>query len=310
MSGNQLSADSHATRNTQPCPEQRPQVVSRRNTTRVLIIGGTAAYGLDLTPFRPVGDAFALDTPYGPGPTITFLQPDAERPPIAFCSRHGADQLARSAAFVNQRAIIWAAKMLGVSAIYSWNGVGAIASHLEVGDLIAPHDFLDFTRTRVTSFDNTDLVAAQEGSAFRPAFHPAARTAILKTTCELTQNSQSEIRNPKFAIHHQGTYVCTEGPRLETAGEIALYHRAGADIVGMTLSPEVFLAQEVGVAYASLCYITNFATGRARGRQPKRDFGANVAQACLPLLLSAAHHWIADETGVSNRIDDYGQVSI
>ncbi|HEY52081.1 MAG TPA: MTAP family purine nucleoside phosphorylase [Caldilineae bacterium] len=254
-----------------------------RTTHHALIIGGTAAYGLDLAPYRPVDDPIALDTPYGPAPTITFLQPDSKRPPVAFCSRHGAGQLARSAAFVNQRAIVWAAKMLGVNAIYSWNGVGAIASHLEVGDLIVPDDFLDFTRTRTTTFDNTDLIAAQEGSAFRPAFHPAARAAILTAASSLRN---SETRR----VYEAATYVCTEGPRLETASEIALYHRAGADIVGMTLSPEVFLAQEVGIAYASLCYVTNYATGRAGERPPKRDFGVNVARVCLPLLLSASLH--------------------
>jgi 5'-methylthioadenosine phosphorylase len=270
----------------------------RRSSPRTLIIGGTAAYGLDLSPYRPVGDTVAFDTPYGPSPTISFLQPDEGPPPVAFCSRHGTDQLAHSAAFVNQRALIWAAKMLGVSTIFSWNGVGAIASHLAVGDLIIPNDFLDFTHARTTTFDNTDLVAAQEGSAFRPAFHPAAREAILRAA-EI-RNPPATIGRPNSRIHASGIYVCTEGPRLETASEIDLYRNAGADIVGMTLSPEIFLAQEVGIAYASLCYITNYATGCAGERPPKRDFGANVARSCLPLLLSASRHWTTHE----NESDD------
>lgn len=61
-----------------------------------------------------------------------------------------------------------------------------------------------------------------------------------------------------------GTYVCTEGPRLETAAEIAAYGWGGAAVVGMTLSPEVWLAAELGIPYASLCIITNMATGRWR----------------------------------------------
>jgi 5'-methylthioadenosine phosphorylase len=260
VSANQFSVNSHAP----------------HTTHHALIIGGTAAYGLDLSPYRPVGDPVALETPYGPAPAISFLQPDAARPPIAFCSRHGADQLTRSAAFVNQRAIIWAAKMLGVSTIYSWNGAGAIASHLEVGDLVIPDDFLDFTRTRATTFDNTDLVAASG-----PVFHPAARAAILAAA-----SSRSKIETRR--VYDAGTYICTEGPRLETASEIAFYHSAGADIVGMTLSPEVFLAQEVGIAYASLCYITNFATGRAGERPPERDFGPHIAHTCVSLLLAAS----------------------
>ena len=59
----------------------------------------------------------------------------------------------------------------------------------------------------------------------------------------------------------------------------------------MTLSPEVFLAQELGIAYASLCYITNYASGRSGQRQQRRQFGAEVAKTCLPLLLHAAGLW-------------------
>ena len=233
-----------------------------------LIIGGTAAYGLDLTPWRPVTGPFVLQTPYGESPPITLLQPDPGQKPVAFCSRHGKDALLHSAAFLNHRATVWAAKMLGVSAIFSWNGVGAIHPSLEVGDLVAPSDLIDFTRTRATTFGHPDLKPASG-----PAFHPTARVAIL-----------SALKSP---ISNQ-VYVCTEGPRLETEAEIELYRRAGADVVGMTLSPEVFLAQEVGIRYASLCYVTNYATGRALGRPPRRQFGPEVAHTCLPILLQAA----------------------
>ncbi len=243
-----------------------------------LIIGGTAAYGLDLAPWRPVCEAFSLQTPYGASPLITLLQPDPDRPRVAFCSRHGKDALRHSAAFLNHRATVWAAKMLGVSTMFSWNGVGAIHEALEVGDLIVPNDLIDFTRTRVTTFGHPDLKPASG-----PAFHPAARAAIQSQI----PNSNSQFPIPKSQIPNP-TYVCTEGPRLETEAEIELYRRAGADLVGMTLSPEVFLAQEAGIRYASLCYITNYATGRALGRPPKRQFGPEVAHTCLPILLRAA----------------------
>ena len=235
-----------------------------------LILGGTAAYGLDLSPWRPVSDPFTLQTPYGETPPITLLQPDADRPPVAFCSRHGHDALKRSAAFLNHRAIIWGAKMLGVRTLFSWNGVGAIHETLEVGDLVVPADLIDFTRTRVTTFGHPDLRPASG-----PTFHPAARAAILAAL-------------PDPHPLPEPIYVCTEGPRLETAAEIELYRRAGAHIVGMTLSPEVFLAQEAGIGYASLCYVTNYATGRAMGRSRRREFGPVVARTCLPILLRAA----------------------
>ncbi|MCP4164652.1 MAG: MTAP family purine nucleoside phosphorylase [Chloroflexi bacterium] len=254
--------NSHATRNTQ-------------YASHVLIIGGTAAYGLDLTPYHPLGGPITVDTPYGASPAIFYLQPNEAHPAVAFCSRHGKDTLSRSAAFLDHRAMIWAAKTLGISTIFSWNGTGAIASDLEVGDLVIPSDLLDFTRTRITTFDIKDLVGAKG-----PVFAADARAAI--------QTAARATSTP--TIHAAGIYVCTEGPRLETSSEIALYHSAGADLVGMTLSPEVFLAQEVGIAYASLCYISNYATGRAGDRTQKRQFGPEVAHTCLPILLDAARH--------------------
>jgi 5'-methylthioadenosine phosphorylase len=252
----------------------------------VLIIGGTAAYGLDLSPWRPAGPPIILQTPYGPSPPITLLQPDPGQTPVAFCSRHGREALKRSAAFLNHRAIIWAAKMLGVGVIFSWNGVGAIDQRLEVGELVVPADLIDFTRTRVTTFDHPDLRPASG-----PAFHPAARTAILASLPTPNPNPvPNPVPNPNpipIPVPNS-TYVCTEGPRLETEAEIELYRRAGAHVVGMTLSPEIFLAQEAGIMYASLCYITNYATGRALGRPPRREFGPVVARTCLPILLHAA----------------------
>jgi 5'-methylthioadenosine phosphorylase len=258
-----------------------PHSKSAARRAAVFILGGTAAYGLDLTPFQPLNVPASIDTPYGASPPIVFLQPDAASAPIAFSSRHGHDRLQRSAAFLNHRALIWAARALGAEVVFSWNGTGAIAAHLEVGDLVAPHDFLDFTRMRVTTFGHENMQAAAG-----PAFHPGARAALLAALAAAPAGAGR--------YHPAGVYVCTEGPRLETTSEIALYASAGADLVGMTLSPEVFLAQEAGLAYASLCYIRNYATGRAAGRPPRRQFGPEVAQACLPILLAAAHHWVDD----------------
>jgi 5'-methylthioadenosine phosphorylase len=81
--------------------------------------------------------------------------------------------------------------------------------------------------------------------------------------------------------------VCTEGPRLETAAEIAMYGWGGAAVVGMTLSPEVWLAAELGIPYASLCIISNMATGRWH-LDPRRDFGVGVAVKGLQVTLRAA----------------------
>ncbi len=244
-----------------------------------LIYGGTAAYWLDLAEFGAVGETRTTETPFGPAAPVTWLT-GRDGLTVGFSSRHGVGELQRSAGFVNHRANLWAAQQLGFRAILSWNGVGAINPVLAVGDLVAPADLLDWTRARrAQSFDRWRQPTAG------PAFDPALRQAILHA---LSVARPAGTDAP--ATYHAApvTYVCTEGPRLETQAEIALFARAGADVVGMTLAPEVWLARELGLRYASLCFVTNYATGMARGRQAVREFGPRVARTCLPILLAAA----------------------
>lgn len=249
----------------------------RQRTT--LIYGGTAAYWLDPADFGVVGETLTLETPFGPAAPITWLS-GRDGMTVGFSSRHGVGELQRSAGFVNHRANLWAAQQLGFGAILSWNGVGAINPALTVGDLVVPADLLDWTSSRrAHSFDRWHQPTAG------PPFDPALRETILHA---LTVARPTEAGAD--LTHHAApaTYVCTEGPRLETQAEIALFARAGADVVGMTLAPEVWLARELGLRYASLCFVTNYATGMARGREPTREFGPRVARTCLPILLAAA----------------------
>ncbi len=229
----------------------------------ICLFGGTAAYHLTPADF---GDAEALpplDTPFGPGPIFLRLASSG----VLFSSRHGADKLARSAAFVNHRANLWAAKEYGATAILSWNGVGAINSLLAVGDKIVPDDLIDATRARdAASFQSSGR------PSLKGTFWEAGRAALIESAA------------PAFP---RGVYVCAEGPRLETPAEIAAFAQMGADVVGMTLVPEVFIADEMNLPYASLCIITNIAAGLAKPNSPRR-FGPEVAREGLAACLKAA----------------------
>ncbi|MBL8163875.1 MAG: MTAP family purine nucleoside phosphorylase [Anaerolineae bacterium] len=228
-----------------------------------VIFGGTAAYHLRLDEHTPVGERRIVTTPYGDSAPFVWL-PAVE---AWFSSRHGEGQLQRSAAFVNHRANIWAARELGAASILSWNGVGAIAPGLAVGQAIVPDDVLDMTRARVHSPPPSQDIPF--------TFDPDLRARLVEACAAL---------NIPCATH--GTYVCTEGPRLETAAEIAMYGWGGAAVVGMTLVPEVWLAAEMGIPYASLCIITNMATGRWH-LDPRRDFGPGVGVKGLQVMLAA-----------------------
>lgn len=234
-----------------------------------IIFGGTAAYHLKLPEHASVGERRIIATPYGD--SSPFIHLTANDHSAWFSSRHGEDGLQRTAAFVNHRANLWAARELGATAILSWNGVGAIAPGLAVNQMVVPDDLLDMTRARVASFQAADMLT--------PSGQPFAG--------ELRQRLVAASESLGFVCATHGTYVCTEGPRLETAAEIAMYGWGGVSVVGMTLSPEVWLAAELGIPYASLCVVTNMATGRW-AYDPRRDFGPGVGVKGLQVTLAAA----------------------
>jgi 5'-methylthioadenosine phosphorylase len=235
----------------------------------VIIFGGTAAYHLDLETFAAVGERRIVETLYGP--SAPFVKLIAHNTTVWFSSRHGEDGLKRSAAFVNHRANLWAARQLDADGILSWNGVGAIAPGLAVGQAVVPDDLLDMTRARLATFGEAGK-ATPTGSPFDSDL----RGRLIEACDESS-----------MICARQGTYVCTEGPRLETAAEIDLYDRGGAAVVGMTLAPEVWLAAELGISYASLCIVTNMATGRWH-LDERRDFGPGVGEKGLLITLTAS----------------------
>lgn len=244
----------------------------------ILILGGTGAYFLDLHEIWGACERRVIDTPYGEAGAI--LLPERYNGAIGFASRHGWGRLEVTPPFVNARANLWAARKLGASHMLSWNGVGAIDPLLQVHDLLVLDGVIDFTKTRKRSFaDEPDFV--QRDRILHPAierpFDAPTRAALHEIAAQRHER-----------VFDRGVYACAEGPRLETAAEIAALGRFGAEVVGMTLAPEVFLAQELGIAFAALAYVTNYATGVEPSAGAPRFFGVEVAQQCLHITLAAA----------------------
>ncbi len=209
----------------------------------VLIMGGSGAYFLKGR-FGEVLERRRVDTPYGlSNPVYRVRNGDVE---FLFMSRHGERDYEITAPFVNYRANIYAAKELGAERIIAWTGPGSMRKNLKPGDFVVPDDLIDFTRGRSRTFFEW------KGMGFvrqNPVF------------CPQTSQVLGEVLKEKgLRFHFGGTYICTEGPRLETPAEIRMFSRYG-DLVGMTLVPEVFLAKELEMCYAPLCYVTNYAEG-------------------------------------------------
>lgn len=252
------------------------------------VIGGSGAYDLLRDRSLEGPCAGSIETPYGHSAPVHRIDM-GDGAAVLFMSRHGEAGYEVTAPYVNYRANIYALKSLGVSHIVSWSGPGAIDPSLEVGQYVVPDDLLDATRGRPSTFFEG------KGHGFirqSPVFCPALRSRLL-AACHATGRP----------VRDGGTYVCTQGPRLETPAEIRQYALLGAHLVGMTLIPESFLARELAMGYAPLCYITNYAEGvREREYEPGTLFeGLATAEerqrvgealAALPVILrDVARSW-------------------
>ncbi|RJP22753.1 MAG: phosphorylase [Candidatus Abyssobacteria bacterium SURF_5] len=211
---------------------------------RFAVIGGSQAFRfLDQKSGRKtIGP---LQTPFGKSQPVHLIRSNDSD--YLFLSRHGETGYSVAASFVNYRANIYALKDLGVRQIIAWSGPGAITVEFAIGQFIVIDDIIDETRRRpATFYEHGGLGFIRQN----PVFCPHLRGLLEQILADLGLKYDAG-----------GTYVCTEGPRLETPAEIRKFAAYGAHLVGMTLAPEVFLARELEICYAALCYVTNYAEG-------------------------------------------------
>ncbi len=209
------------------------------------VIGGGGAYTLlDRGAFE-MERLRAIHTPYGESQTIFLAYQEGIK--FLFLSRHGEYSHDISAPYVNYRANIYALKELGAKQILAWSGPGAINAKLKLGQYVIPDDVIDETHGREsTFFEGRGAGLLRQNPVFCP---------------RLSDASEKIFKKQKHIYQRGGTYVCTQGPRLETPAEIRKYGVLGGDVVGMTVVPECFLAHELEICYLPLCYISNYAEG-------------------------------------------------
>ncbi len=211
------------------------------------VIGGSRAYDLlAQNSFGTVRATNPVTTPFGESAPIHLFEKDGYS--YRFLSRHGEEGYEVTAPFVNYRANIWAMAELGIKQIISWSQPGSLNQRLNPGDLVIPDDIIDSsTKRESTYYKNSGLGFIRMSNPFCPEIREELITALYSAgNCD---------------YHNDGVYLCTEGPRLETPAEIKMYRKWGADMVGMTLATEAFLARELEICYSSICLISNFAEG-------------------------------------------------
>jgi 5'-methylthioadenosine phosphorylase len=209
------------------------------------IIGGT---GLDQLENIKITHRQVIRTPYGePSGALTFGTINQHE--VIFLARHGYGHTIPSHE-VNYRANLWALYEQGAKRVISVASVGGIRADLKPGALVVPDQIIDYTHGRpFTYFDGSDRPVSHID--FTHPYTPKLREQIL-----LVAQQAGEL------CVDGGVYAATQGPRLETAAEVNRLERDGADMVGMTGMPEAALARELGLSYAAIAVVVNYAAGR------------------------------------------------
>jgi 5'-methylthioadenosine phosphorylase len=235
---------------------------------KVAIIGGTGVY--DPRILSGIREE-KIATPYG---NVRVMVGKYRNKKIAFMARHGEDHSVPPH-LVNYRGNIAGLKKLGVKNIFATAAVGSINHDMKPGQLVFVDQFLDFTKGRPSTFVEKGVVHLDMTEPYCPRLR------------KLLANTAEKLG---LEFHRDGTYVCAEGPRFETAAEIKMYRQLGGDLVGMTSVPETVLAREAEICYAAIAMVTNYGagiSGQKLTHQEVVDFMMESSEKIKKLIMQA-----------------------
>lgn len=206
---------------------------------RLGIIGGTGVYQFEA--LTNVVEK-SLETPFGQ-PSSPLILGEIENHPVAFLARHGIGHIL-SPSEINYRANIYALKMVGVNRLISISACGSLLEDFAPGDIVIPDQLVDFTRGRERTFFEKGLVA---------------HIGTAEPFCsDLAASLYQAVSPLAVTVHRGGTFITIEGPRFSTRAESLLFRQWGMSIIGMTTSPEAFLAREAEICYAAFAHVTDY----------------------------------------------------
>lgn len=203
------------------------------------MIGGSGLY--EMPGLKNVQE-YNPDTPFGKtSAPIVVGNLEGER--VAFLARHGVGHHITPSE-VPYRANIYALKSLGVQRIISISACGSLKEELAPGHIVIPDQIYDNTHRRVRSFFGEGMVA---------------HVSVADPFCvDLSDQLESAVRTAGAVLHRNGTLITIEGPRFSTKAESNTYRSWGMSIIGMTASPEAFLAREAEICYATMAHVTDY----------------------------------------------------
>lgn len=203
------------------------------------VIGGSGLYKMD---HLKAVEEIELETPFGK-PSSPIVIGEMQGKTIAFIARHGSGHFI-SPSEINYRANIYALKMLGIERVISISACGSLREDYAPGEIVIPNQIYDNTKDRVRSFFGDGLVA-----------HISIADPFCLGLAGFLADSVESIGG---TVHRGGSFITIEGPRFSTRAESNTYRAWGMSIIGMTTSPEAFLAREAEMCYAAMGHVTDY----------------------------------------------------
>ncbi len=203
------------------------------------VIGGSGLY--DMPGLENV-QRLDIETPFGK-PSAPIAVGTLEGQEVAFLARHGIGHHI-SPSEINYRANIHALKQLGVTQVVSVSACGSLREDYAPGHIVVPSQLFDFTKGRKRTFFEGGLVA---------------HVGVADPFCpRLSDLAFEAVRETGYPSHRGGTFITIEGPRFSTRGESNVFRAWGMSIIGMTTSPEAFLAREAEMCYTVMAHVTDY----------------------------------------------------
>ncbi len=207
---------------------------------RIGVIGGSGLYEM---PELTEVEEHTITTPFG-APSDAIRVGTLAGARVAFLARHGRGHVLTPSE-VPYRANIYALKTLGVERVIAVSACGSLREAMAPGHIVIPDQLVDWTRDeRGRTFFGKGLVA-----------HVGPADPFCPETSVIVADAVAEAGG---TVHRGGTYITIEGPRFSTRAESALYRQWGCDIIGMTTSPEAYLAREAEMCYAVMAHVTDY----------------------------------------------------
>lgn len=211
------------------------------------VIGGSGTFAgnfpLDLNrdDVKMIASGMVFSTPYGESPPFSLFQLDTKK--VLTLKMHGwRSGISRADA---SRQVFWVLREAGVKRVVAEGGVGSINRLLRPRDLIVPTDYLDFSMRKDVELGGGYLLI------MRQPVCPRIRE-------ELVRSAEARAAGRVF---DRGVYAVTDGRHFESPAEVEMLYRLGADIVGQSMCPEVYLSREIGACYGRIDMVVNYAEG-------------------------------------------------